>query len=287
MNNPRQKESFFNFSRKVTTLFVPTSLLLIFFISFSFGQYASKEYVISPNDILEITVYGEADFSTTVRVAADGTISYPYLGNIRVAGLTIRQLEAHITELLGEDYLVNPQVNIFVKEYTKISVMGEVRNPGSYEMKNIFTVMQAIAAAGGFSETADRSKVKIIRSLSSGQKILEINTDKIINREIPDVEVYGGDTVVVEQYGRFSIMGQVARPGVYPLRRGMTVIEAISVAGGFTPTAAQSGTRLIRMEDGQKKVYKIPVPQIMREGDSSKDMQLLPGDTIVVPESFF
>jgi len=287
MNNPREKESFFNFSRKVTTLFVPTSLLLIFFISFSFGQYASKEYVISPNDILEITVYGEADFSTTVRVAADGTISYPYLGNIRVAGLTIRQLEAHITELLGEDYLVNPQVNIFVKEYTKISVMGEVRNPGSYEMKNIFTLMQAIAAAGGFSETADRSKVKIIRSLSSGQKILEINTDKIINREIPDVEVYGGDTVVVEQYGRFSIMGQVSRPGVYPLRRGMTVIEAISVAGGFTPTAAQSGTRLIRMEDGQKKVYKIPVPQIMREGDSSKDMQLLPGDTIVVPESFF
>lgn len=251
------------------------------------GQYTEKDYIISPNDILDITVYGETDFSTTVRVSFDGTISYPYLGNIRSAGLTLHQLEMNITELLGEDYLVSPQVSIFIKEYTKISILGAVKSPGSYEMKNILTLMQAIAAAGGFSETADKSKVKIVRNQGGGQETIEVSADQIMNREVPDFEIRSSDTIMVEEYGRFSIMGQVARPGVYPLKKGITVIEAISVAGGFTPTAAQNGTRLVRMENGEKKIYKIPVTEIIRAGDASKDMLLEAGDTLVVPESFF
>lgn len=272
--------------------FLKIALVLFFLIPTFFtiklvAQVAEKEYVISPNDILEIKVYGEEDFSTTVRVSSDGTISYPYLGNIRVAGLTLRQLEANLTELLGEDYFVAPQVSIFIKEYSKVSIIGEVRLPGTYEMKNIFTLLQAIAAAGGFTDTADKSRVKIVRNTPRGQQTLEIDVEKIMEREIPDVEIKGGDTILVSDYGKFSIIGQVVRPGVYPLKKGMTVVEAISIAGGFTPLASQSGTRLIRMEGEQKKVYRIPVPQIMRDGDSTKDMQILPGDTIIIPESFF
>lgn len=248
-----------------------------------------KEYIISPNDILEITVYGEPDLSTSARVSQDGTIIYPLLGNIKVGGFTLRELEIIITHLLGQDYLVKPQVSIFVKEYAKISILGQVRNPGSYEMKESLTLTQAIALTGGFANTANTSKVKIIRTAGDEKETLEINVDQILEKAAPDVEIKANDTIIVEEYGRFSIMGQVTRPGVYTLQRGLKVIEAINLAGGFTATAAQDGTRVIRIEGSEKKVTRIhvPVASIMKGGDTSKDIELKDGDTIVIPESFF
>ena len=248
-----------------------------------------KEYIVSPNDILEITVYGEPDLSTSARVSQDGTIIYPLLGNIKVGGFTLRELEIIITHLLGQDYLVKPQVSIFVKEYAKISILGQVRSPGSYEMKESLTLTQAIALTGGFANTANTSKVKIIRTAGDEKETLEINVDQILEKAAPDVEIKANDTIIVDEYGRFSIMGQVARPGVYTLQRGLRVIEAINLAGGFTATAAQDGTRVIRVEGSEKKVTRmhVPVASIMKGGDTSQDIELKDGDTIVIPESFF
>ncbi len=201
----------------------------------------------------------------------------------------MRELEVIITHLLGQDYLVKPQVSIFVKEYAKISILGQVRNPGSYEMKESLTLTQAIALTGGFANTANTSKVKIIRTVGEEKETLEINVDQILEKAAADVEIKANDTIIVEEYGRFSIMGQVIRPGVYTLQRGLKVIEAINLAGGFTATAAQDGTRVIRVEGSEKKVTRmhVPVASIMKGGDTSKDIELKDGDTIVIPESFF
>lgn len=246
-----------------------------------------KEYIIYPNDILEITVYGEPDLSTTVRVSPDGTISYPLLGNIKVAGLTVLQLEKKLTDLLGEDYLVIPQVSVFVKEYARISILGQVRSPGSYQMKENLTFTQALSLAGGFTDVADTSRVKIIRTIDSKKETIEVNVDQILDKAATDVEIKANDTIIVEEYGRISIIGQVARPGVYNLKKGLTVLEAIGLAGGFTSTAAQDGTRIIRVEKGKRNMIRVHISDIIKGTDKSKDILLQAGDTIVVPESFF
>jgi len=260
-------------------------------VSLCLGQSGSKgsdkEYIISSDDILEITVYGEADLSITTRVSQDGTVSYPLLGNIKAADFTVRELEAYITDLLGQDYLVMPQVSIFVKEYAKISILGQVKAPGSYQMKENLTLTQAIALTGGFTPTADTSRVKIIRNIGGEKETLEVNVDQILEKSAYDIEIKANDTIIVGEYGRISIMGQVLKPGIYNLQRNLKVVEAISLAGGFTPTAALDATRVIRVEYGEKKVINVPVATIMRGGDSSQDILLQEGDTIVVPESFF
>jgi len=248
---------------------------------------ASKDYVLSPNDTLAISVYGEEDLSATVRVSGDGAISYPLLGNIKVAGLTVKGLEDLLTRLLAEDYLVAPQVNVLVKEYARISVIGEVYQPGSYELKENTTLTKAIALAGGFKETANTSKVKIIRDEQGQKETTEVDVSQILEKSAPDVTLKGGDTVVVGEYGKVYLMGQVMKPGVYSLTKGLSVIGLLTLAGGFTPTASPDGTRVIRVEDGKKKVIRVPAGEILKGADASKNVLLEPDDTVVVPESFF
>lgn len=248
----------------------------------------SREYLISNDDVLEITVYGETELSATLRVSQDGTINYPFLGNIRAVGLTLRELESNITELLAQDYLVNPQVRVFVSEYaTKISILGAVHTPGSYQLKERLTFTQAIALAGGFSDTANSAEVKIIRERNHSKVTIMVDADRIMGKAEDDVEIKGNDMIVVDEYGRYSMMGQVNKPGVYNLKKGLRVTEAIVYAGGFTATAAQNGTKLIRIDNGQKRVMVVPVADIMRGGDASRDVLVQEGDTIVIPESFF
>lgn len=266
-------------------------LLWNIIICYSFAQNkitdTQKKYVISPNDILEITVYGEPDLSVTVRVSQDGTIIYPLLGNIKAAGFDIREIEKTITDLLTQDFLVNPQVSIFIKQYAKISILGEVRNPCTYEMKENLTLTQAIAAAGGFTDTANSDAIKIISGIGEKKETITVDIDQIMNKEIADVEIKANDTILVASYGHISIMGQVVHPGIYNLKKGLTVIEAISLAGGFTSIAAQDGTRVIRVEGEKKKIIHVRISDIIKGGDKSKDILLQEGDTIVVPESFF
>lgn len=271
--------------------FLLSAVLMLVLLSFCIvnsAEETGKEYAIASNDILEITVYDEPDLSTTVRVAQDGMISYPLLGNIKVAGLTVRSLEAEITKLLAADYLVKPQVKVFVKQYAKISILGEVRNPGSYEMREKLTLTEAIALAQGFIATANTSDVKIIRTVDAKKETLNVDFDRILERALPDVELIANDVIIVEPYGSYSIIGQVARPGVYNLRKGLTIVEAIGLAGGFTPIAAQNGTKIFREEESNRKTtISVPVADIMASPDKRRNVLIKDKDTIVVPESFF
>jgi polysaccharide export outer membrane protein len=360
------------------SVFIILGLTFIFLVTpncardYSLVAQSDKEYMISPNDVLEVSVYQEPDLSVTLRVSQDGFINYPLLGRIQAAGLTERQLEKIINDLLAKDYLVNPQVNLMVKEYAKVSLLGQVRNPGSYEMKESLTLTQAIAMAGGYSEKANINQVKIIRTKENKRETVLVNVSDIMNKEAPDFMLEPNDVVVLEEYGqlsvlgqvkkpgtfvikesltltqaialaggftetanvvsvkvmrrsggkkqtyevntrdildglmqdvelkaddtiivdeenlgRISIMGQVIRPGVFNLKKGLTVVEAISLAGGFTSTAAADATKVIRTEDGKKIAIPIRISDIIRGQDKTKDVILQDGDTIVVPESFF
>ncbi|MDD5595356.1 MAG: SLBB domain-containing protein [Candidatus Omnitrophica bacterium] len=247
------------------------------------------DYTIHPNDVLEISVYNEPDLDKMVRVSEVGTVNYPLLGNIKAAGLSVRELEKNISELLSEDYLVNPQVHVFLKEYgSKVSVLGQVKKPGSFELKGSLTLMEAIALAGDFSETGNPASVKVIRKEKGQEKIYEIDTTRITEKgdKSQDLDLLPGDVVSVEEYGRISVLGQVNKPGSFILKKDLTVLEAIALAGGFTKIADMDATRVVRQENGKKRVYPVKISAIMK-GYKSYDIVLLPGDTIVVPESFF
>jgi len=339
--------------------------------SFDAKEYSIKQegsmptYRINPYDTLQISVYGEPDLSTTVVVSDQGTIRYALLGEIKVEGLTTTEVASKLEELLKKGYLVNPKVNVTVTEYSKVSVFGEVNQPGSYELKGPLTLLDVIVLAGGLKESANPSKIKVVRSYKSkageikeyildlekeGKSFYLYPLDKIIiekyglifitgavkspgafkleksniscldaitflaggaldNANLSKVKVIRqeknekkeytlnlledtsfivkeGDKIVLDTYKDISIFGQVKRPGNYPYKYGMTVVDAITLAGGFTDIADTNNVKVVRDVGGKKKTIKVPVGYILKTGDRKRDIPLEEKDTIIIPESW-
>ncbi|OGS22973.1 MAG: hypothetical protein A2252_07365 [Elusimicrobia bacterium RIFOXYA2_FULL_39_19] len=134
-------------------------------------------------DLIEISVYQEADLTKLARVSQDGFITYPLIGKVKVDGYTVIEAEKVIADLLEKDFLVDPQVTIFIKEYhsKKVVIMGEVKNPGSYEFPQgrELTVLEAIALSGGFSDIASVDKTKVIRVENGVQQHIQVKISDI------------------------------------------------------------------------------------------------------------
>ena len=171
-------------------------LLVIFQLT---GVLYAKDYLINSQDVLEVKVYEEEDLSLTVRVNSDGKIAYPLLGEIEVAGLTVSELEKKLTGLFEKDYLVNPHVNVFVKEFSSIYIYGEIKKPGAYSLKGRLTLVEAISLAGGFTLIASPRRVKILRFINGEEKIIRVNVNRIIkkNRKNEDVKLMPRDIIIV------------------------------------------------------------------------------------------
>ncbi|MCX5680905.1 MAG: polysaccharide export protein [Candidatus Omnitrophica bacterium] len=163
------------------------------------------EYIIGPENVLQIDVYyGKPDdkISQKVRVSSDGQITFPLLGEVQVSGLTVSELEKKLTDLLEKDYLVNPQVTVFIEEYSNVSILGEVDKPGSYPIKGKMTVVELISAAGGFTKIASPNEVKVIRTMSDGTKQeTRVRVYNIMRRgnQKDDIQLQSGDVVVVPE----------------------------------------------------------------------------------------
>jgi len=250
-------------------------------------------YRINPKDILEITVYEEPDLSKNFMVNLDGEIVYPLLGNIVVRGLTTEDVERKIAELLAKDYLVDPQVSVLIKESVKISILGKVNKPGTYELKSSMTVLDAIISAGGFSIDANAKEVKIVRMKGEGKETINVDVDTIIkdSDRKSDISLEPGDLVLAgglsQSSSQIILFGEVKRPGSYAYTTGMDIIEAIALAGGLTDIAAADSTKIIREKDGKRLTIKIPLGSILKGGNQNQDISIEPNDTIVVPQSFF
>ncbi len=156
-------------------------------------------YRIGVGDLLQIEVYDEADLTKEVRVLTDGTISFPLLGSIHALGLTVGELEQELTKDLGAKYLVSPQVTVFVKEFSSIFVFGEVKKPGSFPLFGKITVFEAITLAGGFTETANPSKVKVIRQVDGQETSFEVDISLLTKKgdSSQDRELQANDRVIV------------------------------------------------------------------------------------------
>lgn len=160
----------------------------------------SGDYLLGPEDILEISVWKEEDLSREVTIRPDGKISLPLIGDIRAEGLSAEALGEQIKEALT-DYVDEPTVTVTVVEINslEIFIQGEVEEPGAYDLKSNYTVLQALSLAGGFTEWAKKDEIVIFRR-EGGQAVeIPVNYERIISGKAPDQNVFlkRGDTIVV------------------------------------------------------------------------------------------
>ena len=167
-------------------------------------QQGKLNYKIQPGDLLEITVFKEADMSRTARISGNGTITFPLAGNIKLSELTVPEAEALLAEKLSE-FLVKPQVTAFIKEYgnKQIYVLGEVKKPGSIEMpaERRLTVLEAITLAGGFTDLAAPDRTKVLRGAGSTSQSIQVEVNRITKQgdKSADLPLEPNDTVYVPQ----------------------------------------------------------------------------------------
>ena len=166
------------------------------------GVSAPAGYVLSPNDQVAVEVFGEDDLRTNGRLNGEGNLSLPLLGSVRLAGLSLTQATARLTELYGRDYLVSPRVNVILVGYAKrrFTVLGQVNRPGSFEMPEGSTsgidLLEAIAMAGGYTRIAAPGRISVRRTVGSGEQVLKVDARKVAKGG-SSFRVQSGDTITI------------------------------------------------------------------------------------------
>jgi polysaccharide biosynthesis/export protein len=249
----------------------------------------TEEYKLGPEDVININVWRHDDLSfSSLIVRKDGTISYPFTGEINITGLTCRQLEQKLVGRLTP-YIKDPTVSInVVKGRTfRISVMGQVNSPGVYDiLRPETTITEALAIAGG-----TRPSAAIHRSLiQRGTETITVDLQDILrdgNLE-NNIIVRESDIIIIpEMNQRIAVVGEVSKPGVYNLKEGDTLIEALSAAGWFSNRARVSSIEIIRKGiNGTEERIDVNFRQISNKRDEKllAKFALQSGDIVYVPQ---
>lgn len=179
-----------------------------------YGLHAgATEYRIGAQDLLQISVLGVPELSRDVRVNANGQISLPLIGGVQAGGRTIPELEQVVADQLMESYLQNPQVSVFVKEYTsqRVTLEGALNKPGIYPLTGTTSLLQAVAMAGGLDPLAQRDGVVIFRQIEGKKMAAVFDLSKITAGTVEDPQVYGDDIIVVARSGGRSSLQELIK----------------------------------------------------------------------------
>lgn len=263
--------------------------LLVTILSLAPGQDAAPaDYVVGPQDVLNIVVFGEADLTRPVTLDGDGTFDFPHVGRVKAGSLTARAIGDELTRLLKEFY-VNPQVSVEVAKFRSqnVIVMGNVHAPGQYPLTGNMSVLGVLAAAGS-PTTAAASYVVVSRPAGSmpplpkeepgGSSSLRLSMRELQGGQLPSgFALRDGDTIFVPKAETVTVIGHVKTTGPIVLEGSMTVYDVIARAGGVTDKGALNRVRVQRLIDGEVQTIK---------GTKLSDV-VKPGDTIEVPQRFF
>lgn len=268
---------------------------------------SSPAYVLGPEDVVEVTVYGYDNLTRIVTVGPDGTISLPLAGTVMAAGLTVEQLTAALVQRFAA-YIRRPQVTVSVKEYRKmrVSVLGQVTRPGIQELRPGATVLDALAAAGGLTEKASITQARLVRA--SGET-LPLRLDDLLLRQnlAHNLVLHPGDTLMIpeELNNKIYVLGDVNAPGVFVLREDVTVLQALAMAGGpalrgyatartvhiirraSAPPRVPAGVKVEPMQGSSGNAFLITadLQALMRNGAAAHALTVTAGDIVVVPQS--
>jgi polysaccharide export outer membrane protein len=234
--------------------------------------------VLTPQDSISIKVVNQPDMDTTTRVETDGTISFPYVGRIRAAGLSEDQL-AHAIErqLASRQIVTDPHVLVDITSFgTQASVQGQVGVPGVYTLDRPTNLTQLLSRAGGLRDAALGGTVSVRRA---GGAIQKFDSKDVQAGRGPgaNLRIANNDEVFVDLAPFYYIYGYVGKTGEYPLLRPITVQQAISIGGGLATLGSEWRIKIKRMS-GNGQTYEVP---------ASLDDQVEAGDTIIVSERIF
>lgn len=233
---------------------------------------ATEDYILGGGDTVNITVYEQPDLTTVERISQDdGTITFPLIGEVKVAGLSPEDAGRKIVSLLKQGgFIKAPQVSLKVQEYAshKVPVMGQVKNPGEYLLKGESRVADLITQAGGLQENA--ADIIVVVKNENGKSVkYQVDVLRFYEGDMSqNIEVSSGDFILVPKMNAFYIHGEVKRPGSYRLERGMTVMQALSVSGGLTGRGSLKGMKVTRQTgDGSTKKVDIELTDTLKPDD--------------------
>ena len=262
-------------------------------------------YRIGPGDGISIEILRHPEFKADGRVSDRGTLVMPILGDVPVAGLTVSELHDKLAKIIGDDYLVDPQVlvNITAFENMKVFITGSVANPGLQRLSGPVTLLELLSIAGSFA--GDHANTVIIerpvsREVDDGDTKVQVRDTETVSVDLrkllregdtsQNVELHNGDKIYVPpDDSRVYVFGEVASPGFFPYHEGLTLYEAINLAGGLDEFASDKKIKIRRrVAEGKDEPQEIRVNlrNMLKKGDITANAPLQDGDVIIVGSSF-
>jgi polysaccharide export outer membrane protein len=246
------------------------------------ARAGAVESLIAAGDILRVAVFQSADLTKEVRVDANGTMSFPLIGTVPVAGLSTGQAEQLIAKMLRDGgFLVAPQVSVSTVQArgSQVTVLGAVGRPGRFPIDSTDNKLSdVIALAGGLGvNAADYVVLTGTRDGAPFRREIDVLNLATSAGSAGDVRLQAGDMLYVNRAPTFFIYGEVQRGGSFRLERGMSVMQALATAGGLTPKGTQRGMMIHRRRpDGTVQIIE---PKI--------DDPILADDVLYIKESLF
>ena len=227
------------------------ALLFVAALALPGAALSQSGEILGAGDSIRVTVFQNPDLTTETRISEEGTITFPLIGEVRLAGLTPARAEARIAEhLIKGKFLVRPQVSVNLVQVRsrQVSVLGQVARPGRYPLDDTSSSLTDIlAVAGGISPTGDD---KVTVTMSRDGKTVKLDVDVPAMYRTGDlsknIRLENGDVIFVQRAPVFYIYGEVQRAGSYRLEQGMTVMQALSVGGGVTARGTDRGLKIRR-----------------------------------------
>jgi polysaccharide export outer membrane protein len=269
-------------------------------------------YRIGPGDVVDVQVWREADLSGSHRVDEEGLLRHVLAGAIPAAGKTCDGLAEELRALLEKDYLREARVIVTLEASArrKAWILGAVEKPGRYPVAEGTRLLDLVFAAGGLADRSDgRATFYRMGELRPGESVLSpaertsperfevdltplLAGDLVANSLVAagDVLVVSGAEAVAGQAAarhRVRVVGEVERPGAYPISEAPTALDAVLAAGGFTEFASSNRARLVRGEGDNRTVQRLELGDIVRGRDGAANIALEDGDLIVIPEALF
>jgi len=246
-----------------------------------------KDFIVGPEDVLEVQVWDNKDLNQSVFVRPDGKTSLPLVGEIQAAGKTVQELQDYLTSVYSKT-VKGAAVTVIIRDIKSRPVyfVGGFGKPGPLQlMRDNLSLLQAVSLVGGVLPTADAEKSFVLRK----DKIIPIDFTKLVQKGdlTQNIKLEPGDTVVAPVADLVYLQGEVRSVGAIKYTQDLTLVRAITQGGGLTPMASGGRVDILRGKGEKRERIRVDVDKMMRAPDENNDVPLKPDDIIFVPQRIF
>ena len=260
----------------------------------------SSEYILGTGDLITISVFESAELNTETRISSRGDVSMPLLGRVHIDGLSASEAEKKIEDALIRDYMHTAHVSLFVKERMNqhITLVGAVKQPGTFETQSRKRLLEVLALAGGLSPSSgDTAYVTRKDKNGPDNRVYLVDLEALLTQGRMDMNmlIQGGDVIFVPESDMVQVDGAVRRPGSFKIDGKMTIDSAIASAGGLAMYADENDIKLIRKnKEGKREIVQLSMDEVitMKENRNTsikngpwQDLLLRDGDVVFVEAS--